>query len=387
MKLKNRIIEITKHNKIIYKAYRLLGNVLVSILKIFVIPDPYLILFNSFGGKKYDDSPKAIYELMSRDERFKNYKLVWAFHNPYEFQVQNKIKTDNLKYYITALKARCWISNSSIQRGLVFKGRKTFSFNTWHGTPLKDMSLHNGKVNSVMNQCDVILAQSKFEVQAFCKCWNISPDKYKVFGLPRNDELASNTTDKIKKIKNKLQIPEGKTVILYAPTFRDYLIDNNDSCMLEVPFDYSYWEKTFGDSVYFIMRMHYEVAKHNKLPENSFWHDYSNYPSLNDLMLVADILISDYSSIMFDFSIRNRPIINYIYDYEEYNEKRGMLFDIREWLPYVRTSQELADAIKNLDYDENLSSVAKFREKFVEEYGNAARKSVDYIYENINHNR
>lgn len=379
-------MEIAKHNKIIYRAYRLLGTVLVSVLKYIVIPDPDLILFNSFGGKKYDDSPKAIYEMMLKDKRFKNYKLVWAFHNPVEHPVHRKIKTDCLKYYITALKARCWVSNSSMQRGLVFKGRKTFSFNTWHGTPLKDMSVHNGQVNSVMDQCDVILAQSKFEVKAFCECWKIKQNKYRIFGLPRNDELSCDTPDMIKKIRKKLQIPEGKTVILYAPTFRDYLIDNKDNCMLEVPFDYGYWEKTFGDNIYFIMRVHYEVAKHNKLPENSIWHDYSDYPCLNDLMLAADILISDYSSIMFDFSIRNRPIINYIYDYEEYSEKRGMLFDIRKWLPYAKTSQELADVIKNLDYNENISKVEKFRETFVEEYGNATRKSVDYIYEKIKHN-
>ncbi len=339
MKLKDRIIEIAKHNKIVYKIYRFGGMFFIFVMKLFVTPDPHLILFNSFGGKKFDDSPKAIYEMMVKDKRFKKYRLVWAFHNPDEHSVPYKIKTDNIRYYIKALKARCWISNSSIQRGLVFKGRNTLSFNTWHGTPLKDMSIPNGQVNRIMDQCDVILAQSKFEVNAFCKCWNISPEKYKVFGLPRNDELCCDATDKIRKIKNKLQIPEEKTVILYAPTFRDYLIDNQDKCMLEVPFDYSYWEKTFGDSVYFIMRMHYEVAKHNKLPENSFWHDYSNYPSLNDLMLVADILISDYSSIMFDFSIRNRPIINYIYDFDEYKEKRKMLFDILEWLPCIKTSQ------------------------------------------------
>ncbi len=62
-----------------------------------------------------------------------------------------------------------------------------------------------------------------------------------------------------------------------------------------------------------------------------------------------------------------------------------MLFDIREWLPCVKTSQELADAIKNLDYNSNLDAVAKFREKFVEEYGNATSKSVDYIYKQIKH--
>ena len=161
------------------------------------------------------------------------------------------------------------------------------------------------------------------------------------------------------------------------------MLDDKDTCMLDVPFDYKYWEELFGDTVYFMMRVHYEVAKHNKLPNNNMWHDYSDYKHVNDLMIAADILISDYSSIMFDYSILNRPIINYIYDYEEYNEKRGMLFDIREWLPWVNDSRELADTIKNINYGANIDKVTKFRNKFVEEYGSAANKSVDYIYDNI----
>lgn len=245
------------------------------------------------------------------------------------------------------------------------------------------MSLPDGRPNKVMNQCDVILAQSRFEAETFFKCWKISKDKYRIFGLPRNDELAGADESKRKLARQKLGIPAGKKVILYAPTFRDYLLDDKDNCMLDVPFDYSYWEHTFGEDVFFIMRVHYEVAKHNKLPNNNMWHDLSSYPVLNDLMIASDILVSDYSSIMVDYSILNRPIINYIYDYDEYSEKRGMLFDIRDWLPWVGTSRELADAIKNLDEKENLGAVSKFREAFVEEYGSATKKSLDCIWHNL----
>jgi len=385
MDFKRRLMEKVKRNRYLIKIYRNCGNVAIMFLKLFVKPDSKLILFNSFGGKKFDDSPKAIYNVMKNDPRFASYKLVWAFHKPEDYPyVQKRVKTDGLQYFIYALKARCWISNSSIQRGLVFKGKNTFSFNTWHGTPLKDMSLPDGRVNRVMDECDAILAQSNFEMEAFVKCWNISKDKYRIFGLPRNDELANSDEKDKQRIRKKLGIPDSKLVILYAPTFRDYLLDDKDTCMLDIPFDYEYWEKTFGNIAYFMMRVHYEVAKHNQLPTTPMWHDYSDYDSVNDLMIAADILVSDYSSIMFDYSILGRPIINYIYDYDEYNQKRGMLFDIREWLPWVKDSRELADTINSLEYDANIDKVVKFRNKFVEVYGNAANESVDYIFEKIN---
>ena len=389
MDFKKKAMEKVKHNKALIKIYRFFGELMINVLKAFISTDNHLILFNSFGGKKYDDSTKAIYELMKNDKRFSAYHLVWAFHEPQkhkEISPKDKIKTDGLKYYITALKAVCWVSNSSIQRGLVFKGKNTLSFNTWHGTPLKDMSLPNGQKNVVMNQCDVILAQSKFEVDSFVKCWKLSRKKYKIFGLPRNDKLAHSNKDTKRMIRNKLGIPEGKFVILYAPTFRDYLLDKNDTCMLEVPFDYSYWEKAFGNDLYFMMRMHYEVSKHNNLPQNNIWHDYSEYPILDDLMIASDLLISDYSSIIFDYAILNKPIVNYIYDYDEYQEKRGLLFDIRKELPYASDSKALAEIIYNLNYEDAISNLNSFREKYVEEYGNATQQSVDYIYNEL-HNK
>lgn len=386
MSIKARVMEIVKHNQMIEKAYEIIGSAGVNFLKIFVRPDSHLILFNSFGGKKYDDSTKAIYEYMKCDDRFKAYRLIWAFHEPDKYpEIEDKIKTDGLKYFVYALKARCWISNSSMQRGLLFKGKKTFSFNTWHGTPLKCMNLRDTKekVNRTMDTCDVILAQSNYEVQAFVNSWHLSSSKYRVLGLPRNDILAQSSTQRKSIMRKRIGIPEDKLVILYAPTFRDYLLDDSSRCTLEVPFDYNYWEKLLGDRFVFLMRMHYEVAKHNVLPQNEKWLDVSNYPSLNDLIIASDILVSDYSSIIFDYSILGRPIINYLYDYEEYEKKRGLLFDVRKELPWTSNSRELAEIISKMDYGAYVKKTESFREKYVEEYGNATRKSVDLIYNSI----
>lgn len=383
MGLKSILMEKVKHSKGLNKIYQWGGGVVIGVLKIFVKTNSKLVLFNSFGGKKFDDSTRAIYLKMKEDPRFESYKLVWAFHNPKEFpEVEHKIQTDDINYFVTMLKARCWISNSSLQRGIAFKGKNTFSFNTWHGTPLKYMGVSTNphRVNRVMNTCDVILAQSKYEADVFAKDWNISRDKYKIFGLPRNDVLAKCTEEDKQIVRKKLGIPKDNFVILYAPTFRDYLLDSSSRHTLDVPFDYSYWKKLFGDKLTFIFRVHYEVARHNTLPNDSIWMDGSSYPVLDDLMIASDMLISDYSSIMFDYSILGRPIINFLYDYDEYDSKRGLIFDIRKELSWADDSRKLADLVFNMDFEEEKNKVKLFRDKYVEEYGNATEKSIDYIY-------
>ncbi len=117
-----------KYCRPVYDLYYYLGTGLLNFLKLFVRTDERLILFNSFGGKSFNDSPRAIYEAMCRDPRFAGFRFVWAFQEPEKFTVKNgeKIKSDTLPYFLTALKARVWITNSSLERGLGFVGKHTF---------------------------------------------------------------------------------------------------------------------------------------------------------------------------------------------------------------------------------------------------------------------
>ena len=129
--MKAKIINIVKYSKPVYSAYYYVMNSLISGLKPFVKTDDKLILFNSYAGRKFDDSPKAIFDVMKKDIRFKDYKLVWAFHNPemYEIEGAEKIRTDTFEYFKTALQAKVWITNSSVERGLHFKNKNTLYFN------------------------------------------------------------------------------------------------------------------------------------------------------------------------------------------------------------------------------------------------------------------
>ena len=106
----------------------------------------------------------------------------------------------------------------------------------------------------------------------------------------------------------------------------------------------------------------------------------SNYDNLNELMKISDILVSDYSSIIFDYSILKRPIYSYAYDYEEYSEKRGMYIDIKNELPngICTEEDELLEKIANCNFEEEKEKTERFSKKYIETDGNA-RKYIDEI--------
>lgn len=381
------LIQFVRNNKWIYTVFAKGGHCALNMMKLFIVPDDHLILFNSFGGKKYDDSPRAIYELMKDDPRFSNYKLVWALNSPEKYpNIENKVKCDSLQYFVKALKARCWISNTSIQRGINFKGKNTYSFNTWHGTPLKKMgaAIQENYDNTIIKNNDTVLAQGRFEIERLCEAWRITDERFKLFGLPRNDVLANVSAKQKNILREKLGIPKDKIVVLYAPTFRDYDTDSLKSVQLNIPIDYEYWENLLGSKYLVLFRAHYEVSKHNKLPDTRLWMDVSDYEYLNDLMIVSDLLISDYSSIMFDYSILERPILGYTYDYQEYSKKRGMYFDIRNEINCFDDSRKLADYLLSMDMTREITRCKEFKNRYVQECGNASKRSVDWIYSVLN---
>lgn len=388
--MKKKLVILVKYFKFLYRMYYYLFGIIVKILSLFIKPDDTLILINSFGGKKYDDSPKAIYEAMLRDKRFDKYKFVWAFHEPEKFTVERAriIKTDTFTYFATALKAQVWVTNSSIERGLHFKPKHTFYFNTWHGTPLKKMGTDISKENKSFStksksSIDIMTAQSDFEADIFSRVFGIERNKFLMCGLPRNDVLAQYTEKQRCEIKQKLGLPENKRIILYAPTFREYERDDKLNCTLVPPMDIKKWESELKSEYCLLFRAHYEVSSMMNIEETDFVKNMTNYPVLSDLMIAADILITDYSSIMFDFSIMDKPIFHFCYDYDKYQSKRGMYFDVRDQFDGADNEQTLIDKLKNVDYDVELIKVKNFRSKYLNYYGNAIAECLDSIISNV----
>lgn len=388
--MKKKIVNFLKYNRIAYTIYYYIFSTIINGLKIFVRPDEKLILFNSFAGRKYDDSPKAIYEAMRKDSRFKGFHFVWAFHQPELYKVKGakKIKTDGFNYFITALKARAWVTNSSVERGLNFKGKKTFYLNTWHGSPIKKMGSDIEKGNQSFrskgnNKTDIMNTQSNFEADIFSKCFGIPRNHFLKVGLPRNDELTSYSDNYRNVIRKKLGIPVEKKAILYCPTFREYEKDENYGVVLAPPIDLKKWENYLGKQYVLLFRAHYEVSNVMDINENRFIKNVTDYVSLNELMIASDILVSDYSSIFFDYSIMDKPMLHFTYDYDKYEEKRGMYFDIRKYLYGASNEDELIRVILNLNDIDAICKTLLFRKKYVNYYGNAVTQTLDCIARHI----
>lgn len=388
--MKDKLMAFIKYNRWIYAVYFYVCSLAINILKLFVRTDDRLILFSSFGGKKYDDSPKELYEAICTDERFQKYRCVWAFHRPGDFKdiKLESVKTDTFAYFKTALKARCWVTNSSMERGLRFKGKRTFYFNTWHGTPIKKMGSDISQDNTsfrgkMILPIDIMTVQSDYEAEIFGKSFQIPMDKFLKAGLPRNDCLAHYTEQDRAELRKKFHLPSDKMIVLYAPTFREYQKDSSHRCVMNIPFEISKWEQSLADRYVVLFRAHYEVARVMGIQNSDFIKDVSAYPNLNELMILSDVLISDYSSVFFDYSIMEKPMLYYTYDYDEYTKKRGMYFDIRTFLNGSDTEEDLIGILRNLDIPVEQDRSRSFKKKFVEYYGEATQKSLDCILHHI----
>lgn len=389
--MKSRIKAFVKSNKLIYALYFHIGSALLRFIGLFVKTDPNLILFISYGGQKYDDSPRAVYEYLLKHPVSPYHKYVWAFIEPDKFpQVEQKLKVDTLNYYITAMRAGIWLTNSSASRGLKFQKKQTKNYMFTHGmTGIKKIGTDIQSADKAFKigfqeSFDAIFIEGKKEVPLLVRAWEKKPEVFRTTGLPRNDDLATVTDEEILSIKRKLAVPVGKKVILYAPTFREFSRTGDGRNALGIPIDFANWERLLGGEYVLLVTAHYEVAKLlDELPKNSFVINAFKYPVLNDLIKVSDILISDYSSIVFDYAIMERPILCYGYDYDSYAVERGLYTDLDKLFfnGVLRTEEALLETIVTMDYDAQCTYTRKhIKDEHIASYGDAAEKAVSIIF-------
>lgn len=373
-----------KRNRIAYSAYYYIASFLINFYKLFVRTDNNLILFVSYGGRHYSDSPRYIYEAMLKDARFKKYKMIWAFIRPEQFpDIPNKICIDSFEYIKIALKARCWITNVIIERALNFTGKNTYYFHTTHGVLCKLDGLDAKEKKNFKSfaklKFDCCTVQSEYEKKIYAGMWGLDLDKVVVSGFAKNDILVHYTNDYRNEVRKKLGIPEDKKAILYAPTWRD---EYNYEERFDL--DVDLWRRMLGEKYVLLYRAHPIVSSDVK-SNDSFFIDTTHYEMVEDVMIASDILVSDYSGIIFDYCVMEKPIFLWTYDYDRYNAIRGLYFDIRRDLPSQADESQLLEMIKTADLSKNVQEwVIPFREKYATEYGRATERAIDLICENIN---
>jgi CDP-glycerol glycerophosphotransferase len=335
------------------------------------------------SGRSFGDSTRVLYDYIVNDPFFRDYKLIWAFEEPEKFSKHglNTVKLNSFSYFTTALKSKFWITNTSMERGLSFKPKKTVLLNTWHGVPLKVIG--NGYKNRNdydFSDVDFMCYSGDYEKKIYKNGFNVRPENLVMCGLPRNDILYQADENLKKEFKKKYHIPQGKTVILYAPTFRD-VGHNSVDAALKIPIDFKKWKKRLGDAYVVLCRMHYHTTELLGVEYNDFVIDCTGVENISDLYIISDILISDYSSSMIDYSILERPIISFAYDKDEYAEKEGFFVPLDEALPEMVYEDEnkMLDHVLNMDVYEEVKKSRELKNKYIQAKGHATIECINYL--------
>lgn len=343
-----------------------------------ITTDPHQMVFCTFSGRGYSDSPRAIFEYMaSRPEEYGSYRYTWIFQHPEQFRWLEErypntqvLAWASVPYQKAMAAAKYWVFNYRVSDHIWPRADQVY-LECWHGTPLKrlgyDLQAEGGNamnsLKEVREKYDLdaakfryILSPSDFATEKFISAWNLKQagKEHAVIqeGYPRNDFLLNHTPADVQRIKSELHItPEeigGRKVILYAPTWRDNQHDSATGYSYALGVDFDRLRRALGEEFIILFRAHYLVASHFDFAAYAgFVWDVSGYPDINDLYIAADLLITDYSSVFFDFANLKRPILFYMYDLAAYRDEiRGFYLSLDELPgPIVETEDDLIRTI------------------------------------------
>ena len=414
-KVKAIFINIAKKNKLFRKVIRAINlcikKLKYDIYKVKYKVDDKTILFEAFGGRNYTCSPKAIYEKMLEMDEFKDYKFVWSFMNPENHEVKNDkrlkiVKTNSVEYYRYCSISKYWIINSIMDEGITKKKNQVY-VQCWHGTPLKklryDIEVDGAVLNTIQEirkrndrdarRFDYFISPSKYCTEKFTSAFNLKAlgkeDIIIEKGYPRNDFLFNKSDKEINDIKKKLGIPKNKKVIFYLPTFRDNQHTSGVGYTYKLEIDFDRLKKKFGKDYVILFSPHYFIANSVDVSKyKGFIINVARYDEINELYLVSDIIMTDYSSVFFDFANLKRPMLFYMYDYDLYQGKLRDFYISLDELPgpIAKTQDELEYNLDNID-----SIFKKYKKKyeaFNKKYnylddGNASERVIKEIFKEM----
>jgi CDP-glycerol glycerophosphotransferase len=356
------------------------------------------VICESFFGKSYSDSPKYIYEYLNKNYPGK-YRYIWTL--PFGIKVpykHTKAKRFSIRYSYYLARSKYIVFN--VRQPLWMKKREGSVFlETWHGTPLKKLVFDQEEVMAASplykahffkqaSQWDYLVAANKFSSEVFRSAFLFDKEMLE-FGYPRNDIMYSPEKEQMAaKIRKSLRIPEGKKTILYAPTWRDDEYYGRGAYKFALKLDLHLLKKELGDDYVVLLRTHYFIADSLDVTGlEDFAYNVSKYNDITELYLISDLLITDYSSVFFDYANLKRPILFYTYDLDKYRDMlRGFYMDIETEVPgpLLFTSEEVVNAIKNIDQitDQYQEKYDQFYERFCSlEDGHAAENIAKRVFD------
>ncbi|WP_151773338.1 bifunctional glycosyltransferase/CDP-glycerol:glycerophosphate glycerophosphotransferase [Streptomyces abyssomicinicus] len=357
------------------------------------------VVFESHLGRQYSDSPRAVHEELRR--RNIPVRAVWSYAGavPTGFPEDAElVRRWSWRYIAELARAEFWIDNQGFPLKLAKRPETTY-IQTWHGSALKRMGFDTPQMRVLpererlayqraVDRFDHFVVRGRHDELTLARAYRIPPEKLLRTGYPRNDALVrareSGVPDPAaEELAERLGVRRDLPVVLYAPTFRAR--EGGGVEDFAFPFDIDEFAGRFGDELTLLVRTHYLNGV--TLPPSVAGRvvDVSGEPDITPVLLLADVLVTDYSSVMFDYALLQRPMVFFTYDWDDYvHNGRGTYFDLSEEAPgpVVHTAEELFEALSDLDrLDGHKARLKEFTTRYGEyDQGDAAARIVDRFF-------
>ena len=321
------------------------------------------VLFVSWKGKQCGDNPRAIAnELRRRGDQREHIWVVsdWSVPVP---DGARAVLTNTEDYLEALARSRYLIANDDMPGVYQKRDGQTY-VQTWHGTPLKRIGFDIDQPQFISGtgyfdhlakdvaKWNLLLSPNPFSTSVMRQAFHYDGEICES-GYPRNDVLHSGDAAQVAaEVRRRLGLPEDKKVVLYAPTWRDNQYYASGRYRFDFRFDLERAWQELGEDHVILIRGHHHMADDVPAgPRPGFTINVTRYPEISELFLVSDVLVTDYSSVMFDFAPTGKPMLFYTYDLEAYRDNlRGFYFDFEAEAPgpLLATSAEVIAAIGDI---------------------------------------
>ena len=343
------------------------------------------IVVSSYYGRGYSDSPKAIVDELLKSDR--SLDIIWLTEDNKSLpEGVRGVPYDSIRRMLELSSAKIWIDNC--RKGAKYKKSGQYYMQVWHGFALKQIEkdvvdkLPDANYEQYAmrdsSQIDVIISNSDHMTRVYKESFWYKGDVLQ-FGSPRNDVFFKANNDIRSKVHSALNIDEQINIVLYAPTFRvsqtlePYQMDTLAIC--------ESLSKRFGGQWVFVTRLHPNIAKLASELNYKDSIDATDYDDIQELLVASDVLISDYSSVLFDFMLTKRPCFMFATDIEDYRNDRNFYISLDEMpFPISVDNKSFCEAIENFDETTYNKLITSFQMKYgFNEDGNASARCVEWI--------
>ena len=361
--------------------------------------NPHQVFFESNLSKQYTGNPRYLYEAML--EKYPDLDYIWCYSGNYPIPGNPKIikKRGSKEYYKLLASSGLAVNNTTFP--IWFMRKETFFLQTWHGTPLKklhwDIELKKRKssltVFAKTSGWNALLSPNYYSTQKFKSCFRYTGPIIET-GYPANDIFSNRIKYEKKRLEVRSKLgtfDDSKKLILYAPTWRDKnhlgnymfkfdLLLDLDEALTAIPEDYIFLIRTHHMSESKDLKHSFTKSQKKQVIDVSEWDD------AVELMCAADLLVTDYSSIVYDWACSEKPVVYYTPDIEEYGKiLRGMYYDIKDLNagPITYTTKTLCTEIIN-SFRQNYKISEKFKKTFCTiNDGNSTNRVIQYLNEKV----